>query len=122
MRKALYIYAGLIMVGLLISSKPAEAQGGCFFPVYFGQVDCTGCGGLGSQPSWYCEGDPTYEYFCSQGYGTCCDTEFGTTSMTFDPRCGLTGHLKKLKPDQLTSENYLIIAFLYVPGCAGGYT
>lgn len=112
-----------LFAGLTFLSQTAQAQGGCFWSEYWGEVDCTICGGTGSQPNDQCTGPFTDGYFCLQGFGTCCDHSFGTTSMVPDPRCSIQGPMARiqLKPKQLLGDEYFQIASLYLPSCQGGY-
>jgi len=120
-RRALFVFA--LFIALAFCTQSAYAQGGCWWAEYWGEVSCSDCGGVGSQPNYLCTGFWTDGWFCLQGYSECCGNPFGTTSMVPDRSCGPSGTRRapRLKPHQFVGDNYLQVASLYLPSCQGGY-
>jgi hypothetical protein len=77
----------------------AVAQGCGQISIDEGDITC--CNGTEKQEDHSCGGSGDPSYFCSEGHGECCGTEYGTTNVTYDPdECGGGGGGGGCPPDK----------------------
>jgi len=85
--KRLNSFAAAAFLVVTSFSGIARAQGCGQISIDEGDITC--CNGTETQQDRSCGGSGNQSYFCSEGSGECCGTNYSTTNVTYDPEdCG----------------------------------